>query len=69
MATKKIKVTTSVAYIVWAVLLSGAFVYTGFKSSAQFLTYAMFLTIGLGGYIGKRLIQKRPNFSIKEELK
>lgn len=61
----KIKVTTSAAFIVWAVLLSGAFVYTGFKPDAQFSTYAFFLTLGLGAYTSKRIIQKHPKFNCK----
>ena len=59
----KVKVSTSVAFIIWAVLLSGAFVYTGLKPLAQFSTYAFFLTLGLGVYTGKRFFQKLPNFS------
>ena len=38
---KKITIRTSVAFIIWAVLLSGAFVFTGFKSVAQFGAFAM----------------------------
>lgn len=63
MGAKKIKITTSIAFIIWAVLLSGAFIYTGFKPDAQFSTYAFFLTLGLGAYTGKRLFQKLPNFN------
>ena len=60
---KKITVRTSMAFIIWAVLLSGAFLYTGLKPLAQFSTYAFFLTFGLGGYISKRLFQKLPKFN------
>ena len=62
MADKKIKVTTSIAFLIWAVLLSGAFVYTGYKPDAQFSTFAFFLTLGLGAYTGKRLFQKHSKF-------
>lgn len=61
-AKKKIEVSTSIAFLIWAFLLTGGFMFTGFKPAAQFWAYAMFLTLGLGTYTGKRLIQKRPNF-------
>lgn len=52
---KKITIRTSVAFIIWAVLLTGGFAFTGFKPTAQFAVYAMWLTIGLGAYAGKRV--------------
>ena len=55
MAKKKITIRTSVAFIIWAVLLTGGFVFTGFKPAAQFTVYASWLTIGLGAYAGKRV--------------
>lgn len=67
MGAKKIKVTTSIAFIIWAVLLTAAFAYTGFKPDAQFSTYAFFLTLGLGAYTGKRLFQKHSKFKIEQE--
>ena len=54
----KIKIRTSIAFIIWALLLSGAFVFTGFKESAQFSTYATWITLGLTAYTGKRLFQR-----------
>ena len=60
---KKITVRTSVAFIIWTVLVTGAFVFTGFKPMAQFATYATWLTIGLGAYTGKRLFQKKKEFN------
>ena len=65
MGTKKINITTSIAFIIWAILLSGAFVYTGLKPDAQFSTYAIWLTTGLTAYTSKRLIQKRQDFKGK----
>lgn len=62
MATKKMKVSTSWAFIIWAALLVGGYVFAGFKPDAPFWAYAMFLTLGLGAYTGKRLFQKRPEF-------
>ena len=61
----KIKVRTSIAFIIWGVLLSGAFVFTGFKEIAQFSTYATWLTLGLTAYTGKRLFQKDKRFNQK----
>lgn len=62
---KKIKIRTSVAFVIWLVCLSGAYVLTGFKEAAQFTTYATWLTLGLGAYTGKRLLQKKAEFNSK----
>jgi len=61
----KITIRTSVAFIIWAFLITVAFVFTGFKPAAQFGTYATWLTIGLGAYTGKRLFQKKKEFNEK----
>ena len=58
----KLNLTTSIAYIIWAILISLGYYYTGFKPAAQFWVYAFFLTLGLGTYTGKRLFQKMPKF-------
>jgi len=58
----KIKIRTSIAFLIWLIFLSGAFVFTGFKPVAQFSTYATWLTLGLTAYTGKRLFQKSPKF-------
>ena len=63
MAKRKITIRTSVAFIIWAVLITGAFAFTGFKPDAQFGTYATWLTIGLASYTGKRLFQKKKEFN------
>lgn len=60
---KKITIRTSVAFIIWTVLLTGAFIFTGFKPMAQFGAYATWLTIGLGAYTSKRLFQKKKEFN------
>lgn len=65
---KRIKVRTSIAFIIWTVLLSAAFAFTGFKPMAQFGTYATWLTLGLGAYTGKRLWQKKKEFNEKEGI-
>ena len=67
MMAKEIKITlhTSVAFLIWTLLITGAFVFTGFKEAAQFGTYATWLTVGLGTYTGKRLFQKKKEFNNK----
>ena len=62
MAVKKVKVSTSWAFIIWAALLIGGYVFAGFKVDAPFGPYATWLTFGLGAYTGKRLFQKKPEF-------
>jgi len=63
MNKKKLTVRTSVAFVIWAVLITAAFAFTGFKSDAQFGTYAVWLTVGLSAYTGKRLMQKKKEFN------
>jgi len=63
---KKMTVTTSLAYIIWAILLSAAFYYTGFKPTAHFMIYAFFLTLGLFSIVAKRLAQKMARFKDTE---
>lgn len=59
----KFNIHTGLAFLIWALLISGAFVFTGFKPAAQFTAYATWLTIGLGAYTGKRLFQKKKEFN------
>ena len=54
----KIRIRTSVAFVIWAVLLTGAFIFTAKYPDAKFDIYAMWLTIGLASYTGKRLFQR-----------
>ena len=63
----KIRVRTSVAFIIWAVLLSGAFILTAKFPDAKFDVYAMWLTLGLTAYTGKRLFQRHPKFNGNEK--
>jgi amino acid transporter len=62
---KKMSVTSSIAFVVWAVLITGAFVFTGYKPSAQFVPYITWLTVGLGAYTGRRLFKHHKNFNQK----
>ena len=60
---KKVTIKSWQAFLIWAALLTGAFIYTGFKPDAQFGNFATWLTLGLGMYTGKRLFQKRVDFN------
>ena len=63
MGKVKVTIRTSIAFLIWAVLLSGAFVFTGFKEAAQFSTYATWITLGLTAYTGKRLFRHHPKLN------
>ena len=63
----KIRVRTSIAFIIWAVLLSSAFIVTAKYPDAKFDVYAMWLTLGLTAYTGKRLFQKHPKLNSDEK--
>ena len=62
---KKLKfdLHTSVASIIWAVLLTWAY----YQGKPDFATYAIWLTTGTGIYTGKRLLQKRKEFNGSKE--
>ena len=60
---KKSKIRTGVAFVIWAVLLSGAFILTAKFPDAKFDVYAMWLTIGLSAYSGKRLFRNHKSFN------
>ena len=63
----KIRVRTSVAFIIWAVLLTGAFIFTAKFPDAKFDIYAMWLTIGLASYAGKRLLQRHTKLNNEKQ--
>ena len=63
----KIKVRTSIAFIIWAILLTGAFMFTAKCPDAKFDVYAMWLTIGLASYTGKRLFQRHSKLNNNED--
>lgn len=60
---KKLKfdLHTGAAFLVWAALIATAFYFR--PDSSNFNTFCMWLTIGLMGYTGKRLFQKKPEFN------
>lgn len=64
---KKLVIRTSIAFIIWLVCLSGAYVFTGYREMAQFGVYSMWLTIGLGAYAGKRIGKYIANLRFKNE--
>ena len=65
MAKKKVEITTSMAVIGFAVLVTLGFIYTGFKPAAQYIAYIGALTTGLTVVTGKRLLQKKKEFNGK----
>ena len=58
---KKFDLHTGMAFLLWAALIVTGFYTKG--DSANFGTYCMWLTLGLGTYTGKRLFQKKPEFN------
>jgi len=59
----KWSIRSSVAFVLWYLGLIVGLAFTGFKPAAQYMTFALFSTMGLGLYIGKRLFQKRIDFN------
>lgn len=61
----KITLHTGLAFMIWAILMVGAFVFIGYKPEAgpYFSAFAMWLTVGLGALTSKRLIQKKKEFT------
>ena len=57
------RVTSTVAFIVFALMLMGGFVFSTFIPEAPYTTFAMYLAMGFTAYIGKRLIQKKEGFN------
>ena len=55
----KFNIHTGAAWLIWAALLTWAY-YVG---KPDFGTYAIWLTAGVSGYTGKRLLQKRKEFN------
>ena len=64
---KKSKIKTGVAFVIWATLLTGAFIFTAKFPDAKFDVYAMWLTLGLTAYTGKRLLQRDKRFNDYEK--
>lgn len=62
---KKMSVSSSIAFIVWTVLITGGFVLTGFKPAAQYVTFATWITVGLTAYTGRRLFKHHKDFNNK----
>jgi len=49
------KVTSPLAFIIWAALLTGGFIFAGFHKDAPFGLFSEWLTGGLVFYISRRL--------------
>jgi len=68
MAKKKpFVVTTSIAVIGFAVLVTAGFYYTGFKPTAQYIAYVGALTTALTVIAGKRLRQKKKEYQNNDD--
>jgi len=55
-------ITSTKAFILFALLVTGGFVFKTFFEKAPYEAFAMYLTMGFGAYIGKRLWQKKETF-------
>jgi len=51
------------AYLIYALLITGGYVWATFFEDAPFLAFATQITIGFGVYVTKRLVQKRKEFN------
>jgi len=49
------RLTSQIAFLLWAGLLSGGYVLAALHKDAPFSAYAEWLSIGLGFYLGKRV--------------
>lgn len=59
----KMKIGSSLAFVVYCGLMVGGFVFATFVPAAPYLAFAVQVTLGFGGYLGKRLIQKKEQYS------
>lgn len=51
-------IKTSIAFLVYAFLMFGGMVLSGYKMTIPYETFAINFTLGFGVYVTKRLIQK-----------
>ena len=49
---------SSAAFVLYALMMTGGFVWATFKPVAPYEVFAWAFTAGFGGYLGKRLWQK-----------
>jgi len=57
-----VKIQSSLAFIVYAVLMVAAYVWATVNPTAPFEVFAWAFTGGFGAYLGKRLVQKKASF-------
>ncbi len=57
------KIGSSLAFIIYCGLMVGGFVFSTFIPAAPYLAFAVQLTLGFGGYLGKRLMGHKTEFS------
>lgn len=57
------RISTSLAFVMYVVAMSGGMVFATFIESVPFLAFATQFTIGFVAYITKRLIQKKKEYN------
>ncbi len=55
-------VGSTAAFIIYAIIMVGGFLWTTFNPTAPYVTLAEFLTIGVTAYLGKRLLQRASKY-------
>jgi len=58
--------TSTHAFVLYCLLMTGGFILAAFKPGAPFVEYATHLTLAAIAYITKRLVQKKKEFSENE---
>jgi len=58
MKVGNVHVGSTVAFVIYSIIMVGGFVWATFFLTAPYQTLAEFLTIGAAAYWGKRLLQK-----------
>ncbi len=56
------KVGSTVAFVIYSIIMVGGFVWATFFLTAPYQTLAEFLTLGAAAYWGKRLLQKSSKY-------
>jgi hypothetical protein len=57
------KIPSGWAYALYSILMVACYVWATYKPDAPYEVFAWSFTTGFGGYLGKRLIQKKAAFS------
>jgi len=60
-----VRISTSLALVIYTVVMSGGMVFATFYENVPFLAFATQFTIGFVAYVTKRLVQKRREYNGK----